>query len=84
LSAIFSPFSTGHRACLGKPLVYMELSIAIARLAWEYDMRLASQQPLRKAIDKDIRAGLRDPHEYHFFDFFLSNNEGISVEFRRR
>jgi hypothetical protein len=41
LNSVFCPFSLGNRSCLGKPLVYMELSIAIARLVWEFDVRLA-------------------------------------------
>ena len=45
LHSVFAPFSLGNRACLGKPLVYMEISIAIARLVWKYDMRLVDVVP---------------------------------------
>ena len=84
LHAVFNPFSQGVRACLGKPLVYMELSIAIARLVFEYDMRLAPQQHESEAITKEVRQGKRQPKEYHVQDWFLSNNFGPFAEFRAR
>ena len=34
----FCPFSIGHRGCIGKNLAYVELSLAVARFAWKYDM----------------------------------------------
>ncbi|KAK0365469.1 hypothetical protein LTR91_005959 [Friedmanniomyces endolithicus] len=84
LNSVFCPFSVGQRSCLGKPLVYMELSIAIARLVWEYDMRLAPEQHPRESTVREIGQGLRHPAEYQYQDCFLSNNEGVFVEFRVR
>lgn len=87
LQQVFYPFSLGHRACLGKPLVYMELSIAIARLVWEFDMRLAGPASERNEpafVRRQVRSGKRHPGEYHFQDWFLSNNYGPWVEFRAR
>lgn len=84
LQAVFNPFSLGHRACLGKPLVYMEIGIAIARLVWEYDMRLASDQQVDAGIARDCARGMRRENEYHVRDFFLSNNFGPFVEFKAR
>lgn len=84
LHSVFNPFSIGHRACLGKPLVYMELGIAVARLVFEYDMRLAPQQHESACFARDVRRGRRRAGEYHTQDWFLSRNEGPSVEFRMR
>lgn len=84
LQQVFYPFSLGHRACLGKPLVYLELSIAIARLVWEFDMRLAPEQNDPAFVKRDVRTGKRHASEYHFQDWFLSNNFGPYVEFRAR
>lgn len=84
LQQVFAPFSLGHRACLGKPLVYMELSIAVARLVWEFDMRLAPAQHEPAFVARDVRRGKRRPGEYHYEDWFLSNNYGPFVEFRAR
>ena len=84
LMSVFNPFSIGHRACLGKPLVYMELCIALARLVWEYDMRLTHDQHVSAFITRDISKGTRHPREYQLQDWFMSNNEGPWVEFRAR
>ncbi|KAK4554120.1 hypothetical protein LTR86_008961 [Recurvomyces mirabilis] len=84
LNSVFCPFSLGSRACLGKPLVYMELSITLARLVWEYDMRLAPERRPRPAIAKQIKQGIRHPAEYQYQDWFLSNNEDVVVEISRR
>ncbi|KAK5121604.1 hypothetical protein LTR85_004776 [Meristemomyces frigidus] len=84
LNAVFCPFSLGHRSCLGKPLVYMELSIAIARLVWEYDMRLAPEQRKSRQVEGEIARGMRRLYEYQVQDWFLSNNESAMVEFRAR
>jgi cytochrome P450 len=37
------PFSNGPRACLGINLAYMEMRIILARLVWEFDWELVSQ-----------------------------------------
>jgi hypothetical protein len=37
--AAFCPFSLGTRGCIGKGLVYMEMTTAVARLLWLYDVR---------------------------------------------
>lgn len=84
LKSVFNPFSQGNRACLGKPLVYMEISIAIARLVWEYDMRLAADQHQSETILKEVEEGKRHENEYHVQDWFLSNNFGLFVEFKAR
>lgn len=84
LNAVFCPFLLGPRSCLGKPLVYMELSIAIARLVWEFDMRPAPVQakdycPMGKTKEESHR-----PQEYQVRDYFLSNNDSVMVQFRAR
>lgn len=84
LQAVFNPFSQGNRACLGKPLVYMEIGIAIARLVWEFDMRLAPDQHLGASTQKEVETGFRHQNEYHVEDWFLSNNFGPFAEFRVR
>ena len=82
LHAVFNPFSLGHRACLGKPLVYMELSIAVARLVFEFDMRLSRDQHHEAFVTREINEGKRHEHEYQIQDWFLSNNFGPWVEFK--
>lgn len=84
LLAVFNPFSLGHRGCLGKPLVYMELCIAIARIVFDFDMRLSEEQHVSKFIEVDIEAGRRRRGEYQLLDWFMSWNQGPWVDFRRR
>lgn len=84
LHSVFAPFSLGNRACLGKPLVYMEISIAIARLVWKYDMRLVDVPPADASVRADVKSGKRKEGEYHLRDWFLSANEGPVVQFAER
>lgn len=53
LQEVFTPFSIGHRSCLGKPLVYMELSLALARLIFAFDMRLSSSSSSTSASSSE-------------------------------
>lgn len=53
LQEVFTPFSIGHRSCLGKPLVYMELSLALARLIFAFDMRLSSSSSFASASSSE-------------------------------
>jgi cytochrome P450 len=84
LHSVFAPFSLGNRACLGKPLVYMEISIAIARLVWKCDMRLVDMLPLDSGVRADVKNGRRVEGAYHLRDWFLSANEGPVVQFAAR
>ncbi len=38
--AAFCPFSLGSRGCIGKPMAYAELSIALGRVFYLYDVKL--------------------------------------------
>ncbi len=38
----FCPFSVGPRGCIGKGMAYLEVSVALARMVWLYDVRLAA------------------------------------------
>jgi len=84
LHSVFAPFSVGNRACLGKPLVYIEISIAIARLVWKYDMRLVHVAPADSSVRADVKRGRRVEGDYHLRDWFLSANEGPVVQFAER
>lgn len=84
LMSVWNPFSVGNRACLGKPLVYMELQIALARILFEFDLRLSGEQHVSGFIAKEIGTGKRQPREYQLQDWFMSRNEGPWAEFRVR
>lgn len=40
----FAPFLLGPRSCVGKPLAYLEMSLALARLVWCMDFRIADSK----------------------------------------
>ena len=84
LNSVSAPFSLGNRACLGKPLVYMETSIAIAKLVFAYDMRLVEAEPGDAGVRADVVSGKRRAGEYHLRDWFLGKNDGPIVEFAKR
>lgn len=84
LMSVWNPFSVGNRACLGKPLVYMELQIALARILFEFDLRLSGEQHVSGFIAKEIGTGRRQPREYQLQDWFMSRNEGPWADFRVR
>lgn len=74
MKAMFTPFSQGNRACLGKNMAYNELTVALGKLFWTYDVRLAAGDTT--GTDKD---GF-----YELIDCFISRKDGPLVEFRKR
>ena len=38
----FIPFSYGPRACVARPLAYLEMTLAVARVLWAADIRAAA------------------------------------------
>jgi cytochrome P450 len=79
----FCPFSLGSRGCIGKNLAYMELSLAVARALWLYDVRGA---PGDRTGEGDPRNewGRRRRGEFQAKDRFVSSGKGPVVEFRGR
>lgn len=69
----FCPFSLGNRGCIGKPMAYNELSIALGRAFWLYDVRLASGD----------RTGADLEGQYELEDCFVAQRHGPLVEFRK-
>ena len=69
----FCPFSIGSRGCIGKGVAYLELTVALARTLWLYDMKL---------VDHTIGAG--PDGNYALKDIFVAEKNGPLVQFRRR
>lgn len=40
----FMPFNSGSRGCAAKPLAYLEMSLAVARVVWLGEMRVAGTE----------------------------------------
>jgi cytochrome P450 len=79
----FCPFSIGPRGCIGKGMAYTELSMALARTAWLYDIRLKQGARVGEG-DADLEWGRHRVEEYQLRDSFTSLKDGPIVEFRRR
>jgi cytochrome P450 len=79
----FCPFSVGPRGCIGKGMAYTELSTALARTVWMYDLRLAPGMRVGEG-DADLEWGRHRSGEYQLRDSFTSLKDGPIVEFRRR
>lgn len=69
----FSPFSVGPRGCIGKGVAYLELTIALARTLWLYDLKM---------IDPSFGAG--PDGNYAIRDIFVAEKSGPLVQFKRR
>jgi cytochrome P450 len=77
----FCPFSIGPRGCIGKPLAYLELMTALARVVYLFDLKLAS--PLGGG-SPGREWGRRRATEYQLEDTFTSRRNGPMVEFKPR
>lgn len=70
--SVFCPFSVGNRGCIGKPMAYNEMSIALGRVFWLYDLRLSQGDT----------TGLGADGHYKMKDCFIVERHGPMVEFR--
>jgi cytochrome P450 len=79
----FAPFSVGPRGCIGKGMAYLELSISLAKVLWEYEMRVA---PGTSAGEGRVgmEHGRERSSEYQLKDTFTSVKNGPILQFRRR
>ena len=77
----FAPFSLGPRSCLAKPLAYLELSLALARIMWLMEF---------EAVDSTGEGGegrgrgRERKEEFQVVDMFSSNKDGPVLRFRER
>ena len=79
----FMPFSSGSRGCVAKPLAYLEMSLAVARVVWLGDMRVAGTEGEGGSrMWKD--RGYERKGEYQIKDQLTSWKEGPVLEFRSR
>ncbi|KAF7917859.1 uncharacterized protein EAE97_011997 [Botrytis byssoidea] len=81
----FTPFGTGRTSCIGKYLAYQEMRVVLARLIWEFDMRLSDQEGVGLGEGKKgMGWGRESKQEFQTWDRFVSWHEGPMVEFRLR
>lgn len=83
----FCAFSLGSRGCVGKSLAYMELSIALGRILWAYDIKRAEgSEPVTARTPADASANgwaIRED-EYQLKDRFLAERDGPLLQVKHR
>ncbi|KAI3558597.1 cytochrome P450 [Colletotrichum abscissum] len=80
----FCPFSIGARGCIGKGLAYAEMSTALARTLFLYDVRKAVGVLDPAEGRADLDEGRRRVSEMQLYDTFTSMKDGPLLEFRAR
>ncbi|KAJ5895675.1 hypothetical protein N7495_007366 [Penicillium taxi] len=80
----FCPFSIGPRTCVAKNMAWVELSLIIARLVFQYDMRLPPEHFVKKPqCCGSVNNGFERSPEYKLKAWIASGREGPSIQFRR-
>ena len=79
----FCPFSIGPRGCVGKIMAYQEMMTVLARVLWEFDLRLEPGSKVGEGFETGVE-GRRRRDEYQLYDTFASKSFGPMMEVRPR
>lgn len=81
----FNPFSAGMRNCVGKNMAYQEMSIAMARLLFLYDMRFSSAPgTITGGGSSNSVPGLEAESDFCYEDYFITTKKGPYLEYKKR
>jgi cytochrome P450 len=80
----FCAFSIGPRDCIGKAFAYHELLSVLARLIWQFDMRLPPDDTSAGGGNPAYQAGRQRVNEYQLYDTFASKCDGPQAQIRLR
>lgn len=83
VESAFYPFSCGPRACPGKNLAYLEMTITMAKLLYLADVRAVENNDLG-AGSPNMIWGRRNKMHYQTYDFFVSTRDGPMVRLMAR
>ncbi|KAI1261462.1 cytochrome P450 [Xylariaceae sp. FL1019] len=81
----FVPFIVGPRACAGKATLYLEVSIAVAKMLWYFDFKSAPGQ--LGEVGEGVAGSAHGRHhvnEFQMFDVFNSHHQGPNLVFKAR
>lgn len=81
--AAFAPFSLGTRACIGKNLAYLEMSIVLAKVVYQFDIRGMKGDILGEG-NPDFVWGRKEKGQFQMRDAFVALKDGPVVQIRRR
>ncbi|KAF5021491.1 hypothetical protein F66182_6465 [Fusarium sp. NRRL 66182] len=79
----FAPFSAGPRGCVGKNLAYLEMSLVLAKILYNFEVRRDATNNTGGGSPDAIQ-GRRVVDQYQLHDIFVSDRDGPMVQFRRR
>jgi cytochrome P450 len=82
-NSAYAPFSVGRANCLGRTLAYQEIMTVIARLVYQYEMRIQPGSTLGQGTHA-LGPDRRRETEFQTWDRFVSHHEGPMVEYRPR
>ncbi|KAI5806828.1 cytochrome P450 [Peziza echinospora] len=82
----FAPFSLGPRSCIGRTLAYVELTIALARTVWTYDLEYIGGGRETRLDNNPVverLGGGKSPLMYSIDDHHtaFANREGPNIRF---
>lgn len=80
----FCAFSYGTRGCPGKNLAWLEMSIIMARVIHNFEVRPDAMNFHVGGGSLDGRFGRRAVNQYQTYDTFVSMRNGPMVQFKRR
>ncbi|KAI1078585.1 benzoate 4-monooxygenase cytochrome P450 [Whalleya microplaca] len=75
----FAPFSIGSRACAGKALAYLEISLTVAKTLWHFDFEKATGPP-----GKPRESVIASERVFQAYDIFTSAHDGPFLTFHPR
>ncbi|KAI1335013.1 cytochrome P450 [Xylariaceae sp. FL0016] len=82
MRAAFVPFSIGSRACIGRDLAYLELSLVMAKTLWYFDFETAPGKAGDLGAGGRGRSGLRSrADEFQLNDNFAATHDGPNLVF---
>ncbi|RYP25738.1 hypothetical protein DL767_008291 [Monosporascus sp. MG133] len=79
----FTPFGAGRSGSVGKFMAYAEMSYILARLIWEFDLRLQPGNTLGEGSGTGVE-GRERKDEFQLYCCMVSQQNGPVVQFRRR
>ncbi|RKL22163.1 hypothetical protein BFJ72_g14729 [Fusarium proliferatum] len=79
----FMPFSAGPRGCVGKNLAYLEMSLALAKVVYHFEIHRDNNSNLGGGSPDAIK-GRRTVDQYQLRDIFVANRDGPLVQLTKR
>ncbi|KAF4446417.1 hypothetical protein F53441_9934 [Fusarium austroafricanum] len=79
----FMPFSAGPRGCVGKNLAYLEMSLALVKTVYRFEIRRDPSSNLGGGSPGGIE-GRRTVDQYQLRDIFVAGRDGPMVQLAKR